>query len=148
MSYLKWFEAHAKKHHDIVQKLLQKGYGDDEIVAYFDFDNMVEKEPEYCPLYAKNRKCHEMEHLNCYLCACPNFRFSDDALPGENGKTTYSFCAIDSKEGAVAEHNGAIHQDCSGCLVPHHSGYVLKHFDTDWKRIMQACPVEKVKKAD
>ena len=140
MSYIKWFEAHAAKHREIVRKLLKQGHDTEMIVAYFDFEHMVQAEPEFCPLYAEGRKCHDMERLNCYLCACPNFRFDDDARPDEEGVTRYSRCAIDSKDGGSIEHNGAVHQDCSRCTVPHHRSYVLKHFDTEWKAIMSECP--------
>lgn len=142
MSYTQWFDAHAAKHREIVQKLLNLGYDHERIVAYFDFENMVKTEPEFCPLYAEHRKCHDMERLNCYLCACPNFRFDDNALPDTSGKTRYSHCAIDSRDGGTIEHDGAMHQDCSKCTVPHRLSYVLKHFGTDWKAIMSECPVQ------
>ena len=139
MSYNQWFEAHAAKHRQIIQKLLKQGYSNDSIVEYFHFENMLEKEPEFCPLYAQERKCHDMKRLNCYLCACPNFRFDDNAQPDASGKTRYSYCAIDSKEGGTIEHHGALHQDCSKCTVPHHLNYVKEHFDTEWLEIMKAC---------
>ena len=44
----------------------------DEVIEYFKFENMVKNEPDFCPLYKDNKKCHDMEDLNCYLCACPN----------------------------------------------------------------------------
>ena len=53
MSYLEWFETHANKHHVIVQKLSRQNYTKEMIIDYFLFENMVEKEPEFCLLYAK-----------------------------------------------------------------------------------------------
>ena len=53
---------------------------DEEVIAYFKFENMVKKEPDFCPLYKDNKKCHDMKELNCYLCACPNFRFDDEGF--------------------------------------------------------------------
>jgi len=146
MSYIRWFEDHAEKHRKLVQKLLAEGLDKEEIIAYFDFENMVRNEPDFCPLYREKneegtlgKKCHDMEHLNCYLCACPNFRFKDGGLEEREGKTVYSFCAIDSKEGRQGVYGDKIHQDCSQCTVPHHVSYVRKHFDTEWKKIMKAC---------
>ena len=78
MSYKSWFETHAKKHKKIVDKLAH--LSDDEVIAYFDFDNMVKNEPDFCPLYKDNKKCHDTKELNCYLCACPNFRFDDESI--------------------------------------------------------------------
>jgi len=134
MSYLEWFEKHAQKHKAIVDKLLQKGYGKEEIIDYFCWDNLHRAEVDFCPLFPEGKKCHEVEKLNCYLCACPNFRFDDEA------KRVKSFCSIDSKDGGQIEHNGVVHQDCSGCLIPHRRSFVQKHFDTEWKKIMKECP--------
>ena len=47
MSYASWFERHAKKHKKIVDKLLAKNFSQDEIIEYFDFDNMVKNEQNF-----------------------------------------------------------------------------------------------------
>ena len=135
MTYKEWFEAHAKKHRAIVEKL---GHlSDEELIRYFRFDNMVEREPEFCPLYQTGKKCHEMEVLNCYLCACPNFRFDDEGLQEAGDKTLFSTCSIDAKEGKQFVSAEAIHQDCSKCTIPHREEYIRKHFSRDWREIMK-----------
>jgi hypothetical protein len=146
VTYLSWFEDQAAKHKAVMKRLLAEGLDREAIIAYFDFENMRVKEPEFCPLYREKnedgtlgKKCHDMTPLNCYLCACPNFRFKDEGVEERDGKTLYSFCSIDSKEGAQGVYGNAIHQDCSKCSVPHHVSYVRKHFDEDWKKIMKAC---------
>lgn len=139
MSYKVWFDDHASEHKKIVSKLVAKKYSKEQIIAYFDFDSMVKNEPEFCPLYKDNKKCHEMESLNCYLCACPNFRFDDSGIKEVGENTQYSFCGIDSKDGAQGVYGDKIHQDCSKCGVPHHKAYVEKHFDLDWKVAMKEC---------
>jgi len=141
MGYKKWFSEHAQKHKLIVDKLLAKNYSKEQIIDYFDFDNMVKMENDFCPLYAENKKCHNMESLNCYLCACPNFRFDDAGIEKVEEKTKYSFCGIDSKDGRVGVYGDKIHQDCSGCGVPHHRSYVEKHFDHDWTKVMKQCQI-------
>ena len=55
MSYSSWFDAHATKHKKIVDKLVAKGYDTQEIINYFDFDNMVKEEFDFCPLYKDNK---------------------------------------------------------------------------------------------
>jgi len=147
MSYLSWFNDQAKRHHDVVQKLLAEHYSQEQIIAYFDFENMCKNESDFCPLYTEQnsdgsigRKCHNMERLNCYLCACPNFRFNDEGFEIQNEKTVFSLCSIDSKDGKQGVYGDAIHQDCSGCTVPHHVSYIKKHFDEDWKKIMKDVP--------
>ena len=135
MSYVSWYQGHGEKHKAIMDKLTH--LSDDEVIAYFRFENMVKKEPDFCLLYKEEKKCHDMEGLNCYLCACPNFRFDDDGFKTVEDKTLYSTCSIDSKDGAQFISDDAIHQDCSGCLVPHHEAYIKKVFSRDWFKIMK-----------
>ena len=138
MTYAQWFTMHGNKHRELTQKLLSQGLLREEIIAYFRFENMVKKEKDFCELYATQTKCHETEELNCYLCACPNFRFTQNPKHNE-GKLVHSHCSIASKDGAVFEHENNIHQDCSGCLVPHHESYIKKGFDLSWFENMKEC---------
>lgn len=125
MTYSSWHEDHAKKHKKLLEKLTH--LSDEELIQYFDFDNMVKNEPNFCVMYKTNEKCHDIETLNCYLCACPNFRV------GEKSST----CDIKSKDGgSMTAPDGFIHQDCSKCSVPHKVHYVRKNFKRDWKEIM------------
>ncbi|QOP44844.1 hypothetical protein [Sulfurimonas paralvinellae] len=142
MSYNKWLREHAQKHKEIIEKLLAENLTQDEIIEYFDFDNMKNKERDFCPLYAQNKKCHDMEELNCYLCSCPNFCFSDKGIKKVDDKTQYSYCGIDSKDGRQGVYGETIHQDCSGCQIPHTKAYVAKHFNLDWSKIMSICEVK------
>ncbi len=141
MSYTSWFTEHGKKHKEIIEKLLAKGFDKEQIIDYFDFESMLKNEPDFCPLYAESKKCHDMPSLNCYLCSCPNFRFDDKGFDKVEQKTRYSFCDIDSKDGRVGVYGEKVHQDCSQCGVPHHRAYVEKHFDLDWFEIMKDCPL-------
>lgn len=138
MTYIQWYHTHADKHNAIVEKLSH--LSDSEIIEYFRFNNMVIHEKEFCPLYPLNKKCHDIEELNCYLCACPNFRFNDSGFAFEGEKTLFSTCAIDSPEGDRFITDTAIHQNCSGCLVPHHEGYIRSVFNRNWKKIMAKSP--------
>ena len=135
MTYKEWFESHAKKHSTIVSKL--EHLSDEELIRYFRFENMVKMEPEFCPLYKTATKCHDMEDLNCYLCACPNFQFDDTGLKQVGDKTLFSTCAIDAKEGKQFISDQAIHHDCSGCIIPHKEAYIREHFSRDWREIMK-----------
>jgi Zn-finger protein len=117
MSYQKWLKQYNLKRQNILDKLshLTK----DEVIKYFDFENMKKEEPEFCPLYKDNQKCHDTQNLNCYFCACPEFKVDD----------TKSFCIINSKYGSTTkDKNGFIHQDCSSCLIPHNEKYIKKNF--------------------
>jgi len=135
MSYGSWFQAHGEKHKTIIEKLSH--LSDDALIEYFRFDNMVQNEPNFCPLYAKNQKCHESKELNCYFCACPNFRFNDEGFAQQEAKTLFSTCGIESKDGSQYLSDEAIHQNCSGCFVPHSEAYIKKHFTRNWFEAMQ-----------
>lgn len=139
MTYQSWFDQHYKKHKTIVSALIARGFTQDQIIDYFDFDNMVANEPDFCPLYANGKPCHDMKHLNCYLCACPLFRFYDKGIAQPNNLIKYSHCSIDCKDGNASVFDTSIHQDCSNCTIPHHKEYVKKYFDLDWKNIMSSC---------
>jgi len=141
LGYETWVQEHADAHKKIIDKLVKQGLDKEQIIDYFDFENMKEKERDFCPLYAQNKKCHDMENLNCYLCSCPNFRFNDAGFKKVDNKTQFSYCAIESKDGKQGIYGEAIHQDCSKCSVPHHRAYVEKHFDLNWAKIMQVCQV-------
>lgn len=141
MSYTKWWEAHAKKHAKVLEKL--KDRSKEEIIEYFSFSNMLEKEADFCLLYKDKKKCHDMKELNCYLCACPHFRFMDDGdgkargFTCKDGKLLRSYCAIDAKNAKSFVFNNEIHQDCSECFLPHRRGFIKKYFSKNWKNIMQ-----------
>ncbi len=135
MSYSSWFQSHGEKHKKIIKKL--SNLNDQELIEYFRFENMVQNEPDFCPLYAKNKKCHDMENLNCYLCACPNFRFDDNGFEKIENRTLFSKCNINSKDGDQFKTDSAIHQNCTGCTVPHHESYIQKNFSRDWFEIMK-----------
>lgn len=135
MTYLQWFNEHGKKHAKIMEKL--KDLSDDEVIDYFKFENMVEKENDFCLLYKDNKKCHDYEDLNCYLCACPYFRFDDDGISKKDDKTVYSFCSIDSRHGTEFVGDDYIHQNCTGCIIPHKRRYIKKNFNRNWFEIMK-----------
>jgi hypothetical protein len=133
MTYTQWLSLHVKKHRAIIQKL--DGLNEEEIIEYFEYENMKKNEPDFCPLYVQDKKCHDMEELNCYLCACPHFRFCDSGVKKVKGKTLFSFCKIDSKNGNFFESDEAIHQDCSYCTLPHTKKFIINFFDKDLSKI-------------
>ena len=134
MSYSSWFQTHGAKHRAILATLTH--LTPQEIVAYFRFEHMQTAHPDFCPLYAQNKKCHAMENLNCYLCACPNFRFDDAGFETIGTKELMSYCSVNSPDGARFEGKSKIHQNCSGCTIPHHEAFILQHFSRDWFEMM------------
>ncbi|MDD5052189.1 MAG: hypothetical protein PHO27_05585 [Sulfuricurvum sp.] len=139
MTYTDWFQIHTKKHRAIVNRLSAEKLTPEQIVEYFEFDNMVYYESDFCLLYTTKTKCHDIPHLNCYWCACPHFRFDDNALPNIEKITVYSHCAINAPLGKVFHHESSLHHDCSDCTIPHESKVILKNFSIDWKDTMKKC---------
>ncbi len=135
MTYNEWFTKQGNLHANVMKKLEDKSI--DEVIEYFKFENMVKNEPDFCPLYKDNKKCHDMEDLNCYLCACPNFRFKDEGFEKKEEKTLFSVCSINSKDGSQYIGDDYIHQNCSGCIIPHKRKYIKKNFNRSWFEIMK-----------
>lgn len=144
MSYRNWVDEHAKKHAKILQKLAILCYLKEQIIEYFNYENMRLCEPEFCLLYSENKKCHEMDDLNCYFCACTHFRFTDTGMPQDNGCIVYSTCSIKSKDGKQENFNGKIHQDCSNCTTPHKKEYIQNTFDISWSNAMSECEIPSI----
>ena len=90
-------------------------------------------------ILANKQKCHAVSYLNCYLCACPHFRFNDDGLTIEKNSVIKSQCSIASKKSAWFVHENVVHLDCSRCSLPHTKAFIRKHFDRDWREIMKEC---------
>jgi len=55
MTYNDWYETHSKKHAAIMKKL--EGLDEFDVVQYFIFENMVEKEPNFMPLIPNAMIC-------------------------------------------------------------------------------------------
>ena len=136
MTYEEWFIQQGTLHANVMKKLTDKSV--DEVIEYFKFENMVKNEPDFCPLYKDNKKCHDMEDLNCYLCACPNFRYKMEGFEKtDDGKTLFSVCSIKSRDGSQFIGDDYIHQNCSGCIVPHRAKYIKKNFNRNWFEVMK-----------
>ncbi len=136
MTYQKWLDTHKIKHQNILKKL--SNLSDDEVIEYFRFENMVISEPDFCLLYKESKKCHDIENLNCYLCACPYFIFDDNGLEQIEEKILYSKCSINSPNSREFISDNTIHQDCSECIIPHKEGYIAKYFGRNWLECMMS----------
>ena len=135
MTYSEWKIDEDIRKGILITKLQSQGKTTAEIVGYFDFDNMKEQEPDYCPLYLTSTKCHNIEKLNCFFCGCPHFEYNDDGIYTQQGKTVYSKCTINAPKGAGFLTDKAVHQDCSNCNIPHKPDFIRKeasqYIDTD-----------------
>ena len=125
MTYTDWFIENSIKHKAIMEQLKDKNR--DEIIEYFDYENMRIKHLDFSPLYALNSKCHDMKNLNCYWCGCPYFRFNDDGIETRENRVVYSICT--KGLGEHLESEIAIHQDCSSCTLPHSVKFIKDNFD-------------------
>jgi len=126
MTYDEWISKNNIDKNIILNKL--KNLTKDEVIEYFNFENMVINEPNYCLLYKTNTKCHNIDKLNCYNCACPHFKYDNTVING-----VASICEINSKFAStyneVSGDNIKIHCDCSNCTIPHNKKHIEKHYD-------------------
>lgn len=128
MTYTDWKTEHDMKVKKILDKLDEKGLTANEVIEYFKFENMVEKEPNFCLLYQDNKKCHPIKNLNCLFCACPYFKFDENGLKElEGDRTLMSDCTINSKFRDVFEYEEKVHCDCTKCFVPHSKGFAMRN---------------------
>lgn len=136
MSYEEWIEDHDIKVNNILKRLSGKGI--EETVSYFNYENMKDNELDFCPLYKNNSKCHDIDELNCLLCACPHFHFNNETDITKR-VTIASTCTISSRfKGeyyANPDENGVIkvHCDCTDCFVPHRHKYTVNYLTNKTK---------------
>ena len=135
MTYDQWFQLQGELHSNVMKKLTHKSV--DEIIEYFKFENMVKNEPDFCPLYKDNKKCHDVEELNCYLCACPHFRFDDLGFVKIGETVVYCILSIFSKNELKKMGELCLKYGCSGCTIPHRAKYIKKDFKANWFEAMK-----------
>ncbi len=134
MKYIDWYKEHLLKHQVIIEQIKDEGIN--EIIDYFEYENMQSLHKDFCPLFEQGIKCHNIKKLNCYLCGCPYFRFDDNGLHvDENKNIVYSYCIKDLGDKFIA--NGKTHHDCSKCTLPHTKKFINDNFDIDWSMIMK-----------
>ena len=119
MTYSDWENTHKIKRNNLQRKLEKQGFTKEQIIDYFDFNNMFKHEPNFCGMYKIKTKCHDTDYLNCYNCGCPYFKYTDNPTPNKEGKKRFSYCTINSKFSKDFEINENIHCDCTDCVIPH-----------------------------
>ena len=124
MGYDEWYRSFVSARAQILSSLETN---DIETAAeYFEYDRLSLSHPSFCPLFEKGQRCHDMQKLNCFFCACPYFVYDDNGLYEKEGKTVYSRCSINAPEGREFVGADSIHQDCSGCIIPHKRAFIIK----------------------
>lgn len=136
MTYTDWRVTHDGKVKKILDKLNEDNLSREEIINYFMFENMVDKEPSFCLLYESKKKCHDINSLNCLYCACPYFKFNEDGIKELVGnKTLMSECSISSRFKDSYTHENKVHCDCSSCYIPHSKGFSMKDYRGNTEKI-------------
>jgi Zn-finger protein len=100
--------------HELANEIIEKRI--DEFVDEWDFNTRRKIHPEECVCYRQNKKCHNIEELNCLFCYCPNYirTIKEGACKIESPKGKY----IDNHEGKI--------WDCSDCDFPHTKENAIK----------------------
>ena len=84
-------------------------------VEYFQYDNMIRTDPDFCPLYKSKQICHPMKELNCRCCACPHFSYNQD-------ETRFS-----CKARGILSSPEASFLPCNTCTIPHTQKFVTTY---------------------
>lgn len=109
------------------------------IVEYFNYNEMKEKHSEYCPLYLKNQICHEvnLKYLNCFGCMCPYYKLEISIDP-ETELYKLGQCLIKSnfgfyKQTTTKDNNKAPYLilNCLNCSIPHQHTFVRKYIELE-----------------
>jgi Zn-finger protein len=93
----------------ISKELIEKRV--ENLISEWDYEKRKNNLNE-CPLYSKNKKCHDLENLNCLFCYCPNYNISR--------------CEIKSPDAKYIQIEGKKVLDCSVCTFPHKKENVRK----------------------
>lgn len=102
------------------------------IIDYMSFEKRSKRNPSLCPQYQGENPepCHDVEDLNCLLCACPNY----ESWRLEGG------CKINSKKGKFHYHEnlpiGKI-WDCSDCKINHTLKEIENYLLKDLEKLMK-----------
>lgn len=91
------------------------------VIEKTSFKIRSKKYPDKCPYYTEGIACHqEVKDLNCFLCACPNYKSTE--LAGG--------CRIGSKKGKYYFNKNLPEGkvwDCSDCSINHSPNEVKKY---------------------
>jgi Zn-finger protein len=99
----------------LAKKILEKRTND--LVEEYDFEKRKKTHPEECICYKENKKCHDIENLNCFFCFCPNYN-----METEEGK-----CKMSCQDGKYINTMKGKIFDCSACKTFHKKEEVTKY---------------------
>ena len=143
---LKTAIAGSIDNHIVKRKALLSKFKDldiEKITEKFSFKTMCSDAPEFCPMTAKNKLCHDLtdETLNCYGCICPDY---DLEIGFDEKQKLYKigFCRINSKFGMykLTQTQGQIPKkylilSCINCKTPHNNVFIKKQIINDLKKL-------------
>jgi Zn-finger protein len=104
--------------HELANEIIGKRIED--ILGDHDFKKRKKSNPESCICYQQDKKCHNIEELNCFFCYCPEYNRSVEG--GSCKRESPNAKYINNKDG------GKI-LDCSGCDFPHKKENAIKLLD-------------------
>lgn len=113
-----------------------------EITKKFSFKNMQTEYPEFCPMFTKDKPCHEMppEELNCYNCYCPDYKL-EITFDEEKNLYKLGICSIKSKFGFYKltktrneNPKNYLILNCINCKIPHSKIFTKKILEKDIKK--------------
>jgi len=100
--------------HEKAKEIIEKRI--DNLIDEFDFEKRKVLHPEECICYQQDKKCHDIEKLNCFFCFCPKY---DNSI--KEGR-----CRINSPKAKYIECKEGKILDCSECDFPHNKENIKK----------------------
>ncbi len=97
----------ANKMHELAKEIIERRIHI--LLNEWNFEKRKVKHSDECVCYQQDKKCHDIEDLNCFFCYCPNYDMS-----AEEGK-----CRINSPKAKYIDTPKGKILDCSDCGFPH-----------------------------
>lgn len=107
--------------HELATGIILKN--NQELISEWDFEARKKVNTYGCICYEKNKKCHDIDELNCFFCYCPNY----DRTVKEG------LCKIDSPDGKYIDTSNGKILDCSDCTFPHTRENAIKLLENLFK---------------
>ncbi len=115
----KWYNEFRKKRAEVLKHVIDKS--PEGIIKYFTYLNLKKSDPDFCPLFKENIKCHKLKEneLICFFCGCPYFDYD----LWDEGNKIYGGCKNPMGRGYRNRYG---YWDCSECHFPHLKENALK----------------------
>lgn len=101
--------------HDLSKEIIEKRIN--KLIEEWDFERRKESNSEECICYKQDKKCHNIEDLNCLFCFCPYY--NTQLAEGKCNITSPMARYIDNHDGKIL--------DCGDCDLMHRKENIKRY---------------------